>query len=167
MVREVLERNPPLRRRRHEHEYLRDQNKVRTVSSVCLRYVEARRCVSYSRLPRILVLQLKRFSGGMTKITRHAPTPLRLPCFCEPCTAADKTPQHRYKLFAVIMHLGQSLSGGHYVAYARDSADDTRCEREAPDPAAAATGSSFMRTLFNRPKPRRRLRGQGLLRPQT
>ncbi|XP_048478807.1 ubiquitin carboxyl-terminal hydrolase 1 isoform X2 [Plutella xylostella] len=133
------------------HEYLRDQNKY--WCSVCLRYVEARRCVSYSRLPRILVLQLKRFSGGMTKITRHAPTPLRLPCFCEPCTAADKAPQHRYKLFAVIMHLGQSLSGGHYVAYARDSADDTRCEREAPDPAAAATGSSFMRTLFNRPKP--------------
>ncbi|KAI5646550.1 ubiquitin carboxyl-terminal hydrolase domain-containing protein [Phthorimaea operculella] len=100
-------------------EYLRDQNKY--WCERCLRHNEARRTVSYSRLPRLLVLQLKRFSGGMEKITRHAPTPRTMPCFCEVCTrrAPDTPPPHRYILWAVIMHLGQSLTGGHYVAYAR------------------------------------------------
>ncbi|XP_072940171.1 ubiquitin carboxyl-terminal hydrolase 1 isoform X2 [Epargyreus clarus] len=132
-------------------EYLRDQNKY--WCERCLRYNEARRSVAYSRLPRLLVLQLKRFSGGMEKITRHAPTPLLMPCFCEPCAAraADHPPAHRYILWAVIMHLGQTLTGGHYVAYARDSggeAGEPRCARGE----AAAPPGSFMRTLFNRPR---------------
>ncbi|CAD0197272.1 unnamed protein product [Chrysodeixis includens] len=103
-------------------EYLRDQNKY--WCERCLRYNEARRSVAYSRLPRLLVLQLKRFSGGMEKITRHAPTPLHMPCFCEACAQRppDQPPTHRYLLWGVIMHLGQTLTGGHYVAYARDSA---------------------------------------------
>ncbi|XP_023934655.2 uncharacterized protein LOC112043475 [Bicyclus anynana] len=136
-------------------EYLRDQNKY--WCERCLRYNEARRSVAYSRLPRLLVLQLKRFSGGMEKITRHAPTPLLMPCFCEPCArrAPDQEPAHKYILWAVIMHLGQTLTGGHYVAYARDSSQaDTKCEREGGgDASAANSGSSFMRTLFNRPRP--------------
>ncbi|XP_049869720.1 ubiquitin carboxyl-terminal hydrolase 1 [Pectinophora gossypiella] len=137
-------------------EYLRDQNKY--WCERCLRYNEARRSVAYSRLPRLLVLQLKRFSGGMEKITRHAPTPLLMPCFCEPCArrAPDHAPQHRYILWAVIMHLGQTLSGGHYVAYARAAAEpaDGRCEREGGgDAAPPHSGTSFMRTLFNRPRP--------------
>ncbi|KAJ2952030.1 hypothetical protein O0L34_g4291 [Tuta absoluta] len=136
-------------------EYLRDQNKY--WCERCLRYNEARRTVSYSRLPRLLVLQLKRFSGGMEKITRHAPTPLRMPCFCEQCTrrAPDAQPPHRYILWAVIMHLGQSLTGGHYVAYARDSAhNDAKCEREGGgDAQPSHTGNSFMRSLFSRPRP--------------
>ncbi|KPJ19316.1 Ubiquitin carboxyl-terminal hydrolase 1 [Papilio machaon] len=120
----------------------------------CLRYNEAWRSVSYSRLPRLLVLQLKRFSGGMEKITRHAPTPLLMPCFCEPCAARppDRPPHHRYILWAVIMHLGQTLTGGHYVAYARDSPGEGRCEREVGGEGAPPS-SSFMRTLFNRPRP--------------
>ncbi|CAK1545960.1 unnamed protein product [Leptosia nina] len=135
-------------------EYLRDQNKY--WCERCLRYNEARRSVAYSRLPRLLVLQLKRFSGGMEKITRHAPTPLLMPCFCEPCAKRppEHPPTHRYILWAVIMHLGQTLTGGHYVAYARDSSQgDVKCERETTENAAANTGTSFMRTLFNRPRP--------------
>ncbi|XP_045534855.1 ubiquitin carboxyl-terminal hydrolase 1 [Papilio machaon] len=133
-------------------EYLRDQNKY--WCERCLRYNEAWRSVSYSRLPRLLVLQLKRFSGGMEKITRHAPTPLLMPCFCEPCAARppDRPPHHRYILWAVIMHLGQTLTGGHYVAYARDSPGEGRCEREVGGEGAPPS-SSFMRTLFNRPRP--------------
>ncbi|CAG4917949.1 unnamed protein product [Colias eurytheme] len=136
-------------------EYLRDQNKY--WCERCLRYNEARRSVAYSRLPRLLVLQLKRFSGGMEKITRHAPTPLLMPCFCEPCArrGPDQQPAHRYILWAVIMHLGQTLTGGHYVAYARDSSQaDVKCDRESNnDSTASNTGTSFMRTLFNRPRP--------------
>lgn len=131
-------------------EYLREQNKY--WCERCLRYNEARRTVSYSRLPRLLVLQLKRFSGGMEKITRHAPTPLEMPCFCEVCVRRppDRPPQHKYELWAVIMHLGQTLTGGHYVAYARDSACEYRCGREGGGDAPAPPGSSFMRSLFSR-----------------
>lgn len=138
-------------------EYLREQNKYWCAR--CLRHNEARRSVAYSRLPRLLVLQLKRFSGGMEKITRHAPTPLRLPCFCEPCALRppDTPPPHRYTLWAVIMHLGQSLSGGHYVAYARDTEPATSsCSRDAPAgdaPPQPTAGGGFMRTLFSRPRP--------------
>ncbi|XP_047528938.1 ubiquitin carboxyl-terminal hydrolase 1 [Vanessa atalanta] len=136
-------------------EYLRDQNKY--WCERCLRYNEARRSVAYSRLPRLLVLQLKRFSGGMEKITRHAPTPLLMPCFCEPCAKRppEHPPTHRYILWAVIMHLGQTLTGGHYVAYARDSSHgESKCEREGGgDATSANSGSSFMRTLFNRQRP--------------
>ncbi|XP_004931173.1 uncharacterized protein LOC101736682 [Bombyx mori] len=133
-------------------EYLRDQNKY--WCERCLRYNEARRSVTYSRLPRLLVLQLKRFSGGMEKITRHAPTPLLMPCFCEPCASRppERAPQHRYILWAVIMHLGQTLTGGHYVAYARDSSCDFKCSREGSGDATTTSSSSFMRTLFNRPR---------------
>ncbi|XP_045447010.1 ubiquitin carboxyl-terminal hydrolase 1 [Melitaea cinxia] len=132
-------------------EYLRDQNKY--WCERCLRYNEARRSVAYSRLPRLLVLQLKRFSGGMEKITRHAPTPLLMPCFCEPCAKRppEHPPTHRYILWAVIMHLGQTLTGGHYVAYAR-SQGEGKCEREGGGDATSS-GSSFMRTLFARRPP--------------
>ncbi|CAG9795344.1 unnamed protein product [Diatraea saccharalis] len=132
-------------------EYLRDQNKY--WCERCLRYNEARRTVSYSRLPRLLVLQLKRFSGGMEKITRHAPTPLHMPCFCEPCTKRppDQPSPHRYLLWGVIMHLGQTLTGGHYVAYARDCSGGARCSRGGGD--ATAAGPSFMRALFSRRPP--------------
>lgn len=139
-------------------EYLRDQNKY--WCERCLRYNEARRSVAYSRLPRLLVLQLKRFSGGMEKITRHAPTPLLMPCFCEPCAKRppEQPPMHRYILWGVIMHLGQTLTGGHYVAYARAcNGADAACGREAANSSNAGNeapaASSFMRTLFSRTRP--------------
>ncbi|XP_026755563.2 ubiquitin carboxyl-terminal hydrolase 1 [Galleria mellonella] len=144
-------------------EYLRDQNKY--WCERCLRYNEARRSVAYSRLPRLLVLQLKRFSGGMEKITRHAPTPLLMPCFCEPCARRppEVPPDHRYVLWAVIMHLGQTLTGGHYVAYTRSAAAATetgRCARETGTGSSSGGGegatnnaSSFMRSLFARGRP--------------
>lgn len=42
-------------------EFLRDRNKY--YCEECQRYNEARRSVSYRRLPRLLTLQLKRFSS--------------------------------------------------------------------------------------------------------
>lgn len=61
----------------------------------------------------------------------------------------------RYILWGVIMHLGQTLTGGHYVAYARDSScGDLKCEREGSgDATTTNSSSSFMRTLFSRPRP--------------
>ncbi|XP_026824549.1 ubiquitin carboxyl-terminal hydrolase 1 isoform X2 [Ooceraea biroi] len=97
----------------------------------CLRYNEARRAVCFPSLPRLLILQLKRFStaaGSMEKINNHMPTPLTLQCFCEECsneqtrgTAASSAPEarHVYRLYSVIMHQGATMTAGHYVAYAR------------------------------------------------
>lgn len=60
----------------------------------------------------------------------------------------------RYVLWAVIMHLGQTLSGGHYVAYVRDISVDNKCEREnLGDATNIHSTGSFMRTLFSRPRP--------------
>ncbi|XP_011068657.1 PREDICTED: ubiquitin carboxyl-terminal hydrolase 1 [Acromyrmex echinatior] len=97
----------------------------------CLRYNEARRAVCFPSLPRLLILQLKRFStaaGSMEKINNHMPTPLTLQCFCEECsndethgtTAGSSTEtRHVYKLYSVIMHQGATMTAGHYVAYTR------------------------------------------------
>lgn len=97
----------------------------------CLRYNEARRAVCFPSLPRLLILQLKRFStaaGSMEKINNHMPTPLTLQCFCEECstdqtrgttTGGGAETRHVYKLYSVIMHQGATMTAGHYVAYAR------------------------------------------------
>ncbi|KAL0105570.1 hypothetical protein PUN28_015803 [Cardiocondyla obscurior] len=113
----------------------------------CLRYNEARRAVCFPSLPRLLILQLKRFStaaGSMEKINNHMPTPLTLQCFCEECsndethgTAAGGSTEarHVYKLYSVIMHQGATMTAGHYVAYTRlpdepAYAEYSQCDRD-------------------------------------
>jgi ubiquitin carboxyl-terminal hydrolase 1 len=139
-------------------EYLRDQNKY--WCDECVRYNEARRSVTYETLPRLLVLQLKRFSGGMKKLTSHMPTPLNLACFCDTCctTLATERP-HRYILYGVIMHLGQTLTGGHYISYIRAHCAGTSmpylcCDRD--NKSCLVSNSSekpnFMKNLFARNK---------------
>ncbi|XP_018405152.1 PREDICTED: ubiquitin carboxyl-terminal hydrolase 1 isoform X2 [Cyphomyrmex costatus] len=113
----------------------------------CLRYNEARRAVCFPSLPRLLILQLKRFStaaGSMEKINNHMPTPLTLQCFCEECnndenretTAGGSTEtRHVYKLYSVIMHQGATMTAGHYVAYTRlpdepTYAEYSQCDRD-------------------------------------
>ncbi|XP_066586356.1 ubiquitin carboxyl-terminal hydrolase 1 [Prorops nasuta] len=109
-------------------ELLRGRDKYWCAS--CLRYNEARRAVCFPSLPRLLILQLKRFStaaGSMEKINNHMPTPLTLQCFCEECnndqTRSSSTgrteTRHLYQLYSVIMHQGATMTAGHYVAYTR------------------------------------------------
>lgn len=43
-------------------EYLHDSNKY--WCEQCLRYNEAKRCVKFETLPKLLTLQIKRFSSG-------------------------------------------------------------------------------------------------------
>lgn len=104
-------------------ENLRDTNKY--WCEQCVRYNEARREVSYERLPNLLVLQLKRFStsvGGTEKMNNYVPTPLVLECFCDQCSnLAHEQKLHSYQLYAVIMHLGATMASGHYIAYTRAS----------------------------------------------
>lgn len=91
----------------------------------CIRYNEARREVSYERLPNLLVLQLKRFSStanGTEKVNNYIPSPLILECFCDKCSnTPDGQKLHSYQLFSVIMHLGSTMASGHYIAYTRAS----------------------------------------------
>lgn len=139
-------------------EYLRDQNKY--WCDECVRYNEARRSVTYETLPRLLVLQLKRFSGGMEKLTSHMPTPLTLACFCDTCCplpAAERP--HRYTLYGVIMHLGRTLTGGHYITYTRApftgaSAPYLCCDRDNKTCLVSNPNEkpNFMKNLFARNK---------------
>lgn len=99
-------------------EHFRSENKYRCEE--CSGLTEAIRTVSYPKLPRLLIIQLKRFSGGMEKINSYIPTPFTLQCFCSDCMRAgsDTTKRlHVYKLYSVITHVGATLSVGHYIAY--------------------------------------------------
>ncbi|XP_011162218.1 ubiquitin carboxyl-terminal hydrolase 1 [Solenopsis invicta] len=125
----------------------------------CLRYNEARRAVCFPSLPRLLILQLKRFStaaGSMEKINNHMPTPLTLQCFCEECTndethgtaaGGSTETRHVYKLYSVIMHQGATMTAGHYVAYTRlpdepAYAEYSQCDRDNKRQNSSQTGAT-------------------------
>lgn len=64
------------------------------------------------------MIHLKRFSGGMEKISSYIPTPFLLQCFCSKCVSLpDGEKLHEYKLYSVITHVGATMSVGHYIAY--------------------------------------------------
>lgn len=85
---------------------------------MCTGLTEAIRTVSYPILPRLLIIQLKRFSGGMEKINNYIPTPFNLQCFCSKCCLLPEAEKlHTYRLYSVITHVGATLSVGHYIAY--------------------------------------------------
>jgi len=121
-------------------ETVRDGNKY--WCSECSRLNEARRTVQYENLPNVLVLQLKRFTTTgtkyLSKITDFIPTPFTMDCFCVECRESRGPPaDHKYQLYAVILHLGASLASGHYIAYVRagdTSLDYFQCRRPSLSP---------------------------------
>ena len=142
-------------------ETLRENNKY--LCAECSRLNEAQRSVQYELLPKVLVLQLKRFTAAsnksayMSKINDFIPTPFMMNCFCVQCLPPDaplcppgeqrlSPPKHHYRLFAVIMHLGATLASGHYIAYVRASVDlnidYSRCSRANQCSAANGNMSS-------------------------
>lgn len=127
-------------------ETLRENNKY--WCEECSRLNEARRSVTFELLPKVMVLQLKRFTATgsksyMSKINDYIPTPFTMNCFCTECMPNANsgkppppghaaTPKHHYKLYAVIMHLGATLASGHYIAYVRATdphLDYLQCQR--------------------------------------
>lgn len=114
-------------------EYFRGENKYRCEK--CSAYTEAIRSISFEVLPRLLVVQLKRFSGGMEKINSFIPTPFVLQCFCRKCCALpDEKKLHMYRLYSVITHVGATMSAGHYITYTSSLdcyCDYLDCEKEA------------------------------------
>lgn len=130
-------------------EYFRGDNKYRCEK--CSAYTEAIRSISFEVLPRLLVVQLKRFSGGMEKINSFIPTPFVLQCFCRKCFARpDDKKLHVYRLYSVITHVGATMSAGHYITYtsALDCyCDYLDCEKEAMAAAAVLMESASSATV--------------------
>lgn len=121
-------------------------------------YTDAMLQISYPKLPRLLVIQLKRFSGGMEKINSHIPTPFTLQCFCTTCYKKENAPkEHEYSLYSVITHVGATMCAGHYIAYTTSlnlNSTYTNCpqdatRKEAQGSAAAAAAAAAVATAFD------------------
>ncbi|XP_073840862.1 ubiquitin specific protease 1 [Musca autumnalis] len=132
-------------------ERFRNENKYRCEQ--CCGYTEAIRSISYEVLPRLLIIQLSRFSGGMEKINSYIPTSFTLQCFCSKCCElSDANKLHIYKLYSVITHVGATMSVGHYIAYtcSLDWANEyINCPKEqrrraSQERAAAAAAAAAM-----------------------
>lgn len=123
-------------------EYFRGENKYRCEK--CSAYTEAIRSISFEVLPRLLVVQLKRFSGGMEKINSFIPTPFVLQCFCRQCCGLPEEKRlHVYRLYSVITHVGATMSAGHYITYTSSLdcyCDYLDCEKEAEKWAKVMSG---------------------------
>ncbi|KAK2086660.1 Ubiquitin carboxyl-terminal hydrolase 10 [Saguinus oedipus] len=85
--------------------------------------VEISRRVTLEKLPRVLVLHLKRFvyekTGGCQKLIKNIEYPVDLEISKELLSPGVKNKNfkcHRtYRLFAVVYHHGNSAKGGHYT----------------------------------------------------
>lgn len=98
--------------------------------SKCQTAMFASKQMMLHRPPMILHLHLKRFtfdaaSGRMRKVNRHVQFPAILnltPYILDPHDACV-----RYRLYAVVMHVGKSCYKGHYFAYVRSSRQNWFC----------------------------------------
>ena len=82
-----------------------------------------RKTVSFEKLPRVLVLHLKRFTyshSGTRKITKAVsfPEKLTIPAQLISNALSSKTMVREYTLRAGIEHLGVSTGNGHYITHA-------------------------------------------------
>ena len=104
---------------------------------------EATKQITITRAPQFLVVHFKRFSASKTESARKVHTPIHFPLhgldlepyMIPPSKKIDSdamtdgermdqatTPPYVYDAYAVMRHLGQSGSGGHYIALVRDAA---------------------------------------------
>ena len=104
---------------------------------------EATKQITITRAPKVLVVHFKRFSASKNETARKVHTPVNFPLHQlnigpymlqslspnknETITNAENsdsaiTPPFVYDCYAVMRHLGTSLSGGHYIALVRDYA---------------------------------------------
>jgi len=109
---------------------------------------EATKQIIITRAPQYLVIHFKRFSAGKNESAKKIRTPITFPLFNldmapymlpdvspakrdqiaaqynDPSIKTDATmmPPYRYDAYAVMRHLGTTLSSGHYTCLARDRA---------------------------------------------
>ncbi|CAI0409812.1 unnamed protein product [Linum tenue] len=102
-----------------QSEILDGNNKYRCES--CKKLVAARKQMSISQAPNVLVIQLKRFEGifgGKIDRTIAFEEVLVLSSFmCK----SSQDPHPEYSLFGTIVHSGFSPESGHYYAYIKDA----------------------------------------------
>ncbi|KAI4880813.1 hypothetical protein NFI96_031839, partial [Prochilodus magdalenae] len=94
----------------------------------CHHYTEAERSLLFDKTPEVVTIHLKCFSAsgseldpyaGLSKVNTPLHTPLKL-SLEEWCTRPSAPEQgHHYRLFAVVMHSGVTISSGHYTTYIR------------------------------------------------
>ncbi|KAJ1991320.1 hypothetical protein EDC05_003539 [Coemansia umbellata] len=89
----------------------------------CCKLVDATKQMTVYHLPRILTLQLKRFSVfGGGKINRFVEFPLSL----DMCSYVSKTSKENgsfiYNLYAVLVHSGGTARSGHYYCFVKSPA---------------------------------------------
>ncbi|KFM60124.1 putative ubiquitin carboxyl-terminal hydrolase 46, partial [Stegodyphus mimosarum] len=90
----------------------------------CLHYNEARLGSKVILPPSILLLHFSWFtrSSNMTDVEK-ADMKVIIPLLLETsenCDLFSCTPHQIYRLYAVVLHIGQSTDGGHYVAFVKD-----------------------------------------------
>ena len=101
---------------------------------------EATKRITLTRLPQVLVIHFKRFSASKTESARKVHTPIEFPLYglkmepymaptqVDPAIVGDGvpdpaiTPPFQYEAYAVMRHLGQTGSGGHYISLVKDQA---------------------------------------------
>ncbi|KAJ1860086.1 hypothetical protein LPJ73_001533 [Coemansia sp. RSA 2703] len=89
----------------------------------CTKLVDATKQMTIYRLPRILTLQLKRFSTfGGGKINRYIEFPLNLNMKNYVSKTTSETGPYDYSLYAVLVHAGGTARSGHYYCYAKSPA---------------------------------------------
>lgn len=104
-------------------EYLHSMNKYFCLN--CRHLVEAKHSISINRLPRILVIHLKRFSTHtVSKAMGNIAIPLSL-SFSQWTTPTCSNRSAIYQLYSIVVHIGTSCQSGHYIILIRKSTCDT------------------------------------------
>ncbi|PRP84401.1 peptidase C19 family protein [Planoprotostelium fungivorum] len=105
-------------------EVLNGANKYKC--SKCMKYVDAHKRFTIRKIPHVLTIQLKRFTfqgsfGGKIQKPVSYPETLDMKPYLDPrCVAESGSCQ--YKLYAVLVHSGESTRSGHYFAYVKSPA---------------------------------------------
>ncbi|XP_017335221.1 ubiquitin carboxyl-terminal hydrolase 1 isoform X1 [Ictalurus punctatus] len=94
----------------------------------CHHYTEAERSLLFDKTPDVITIHLKCFAAsgsemdpyaGLSKVNTPLLTPLKLSLEEWSTRPSTSHQEHHYKLFAVVMHSGVTISSGHYTTYIR------------------------------------------------
>ena len=113
----------------------------------CNKKVTAKKSLHLSKLPEVLMIQIKRFSHSAfwnsgSKVSTHVEFPisnLDMKQYLHPdYRPIDENKETVYDLYSIVKHSG-GTGGGHYVAYAKHPAtglwyyfDDIHCTKVTP-----------------------------------
>mmetsp|Transcript_26131 Transcript_26131/g.62160 ORF Transcript_26131/g.62160 Transcript_26131/m.62160 type:complete len:352 (-) Transcript_26131:103-1158(-) len=120
-------------------ETLGQEDKFFCDSCCCLQ--EAEKCMKIKQLPNVLLLHLKRFKyieqlGRYKKLSYRVVFPMELKLFntTDCCEGADSV----YRLFAVVVHVGNGPNHGHYVSLVKSFSNWLFFDDEHVEPVTEA-----------------------------